>query len=460
MARCPTTPIRATAPGIAARRSRTPGAVKTRYNGAVSETLGTLRTDLGDRSSYDAVSQCSRCGYCEQACPTYKATGLESHSPRGRNQLVRLILEGKLKDPRAAEEALSTCLLCGACQTACYAHVSVPDLVLEGRRALRERPHRLVRAATRLLVERPAMFDRLMRLAFVLKKLGLSALGRPLLRWIGLGGLAVADSHLENPPLRFLRERLASRPTPENPARVYFAACGPNYLFPEVGESTVAALESLEGPVAPLKTGCCGLLSFNYGELEHSRVLAKRVIESAEHIVGSPIVGDCSSCVAFLKSYPQLFLNDPAWLPRAEQFSARIKDAVEDLNRTLPELPGAATATYHESCRACHGQGLRKPDEMMSSIYGSRFRALPESDSCCGGAGAFSFIHPELSEDILKRKISMIASTGATVVATSSTSCLLQLAAGLKKYYPQAEVVHASRLVARALRPDGTKTRA
>ena len=76
----------------------------------MSETLGRLRTDLGERSTYDAASQCSRCGYCEQACPTYVATGHESKSQRGRNQLLRLMLEGKLSDPKTAEEAFATCL--------------------------------------------------------------------------------------------------------------------------------------------------------------------------------------------------------------------------------------------------------------------------------------------------------------------------------------------------------------
>ncbi|MDE2292719.1 MAG: (Fe-S)-binding protein, partial [Elusimicrobia bacterium] len=87
----------------------------------MNESLSRLLTALGERSTYDAVSQCSRCGYCEQACPTYVATGREGFSPRGRNQLVRQMLEGKLADPASAEEALSTCLLCGACQTVCPA---------------------------------------------------------------------------------------------------------------------------------------------------------------------------------------------------------------------------------------------------------------------------------------------------------------------------------------------------
>ncbi len=102
----------------------------------MAEPLGRLLTDLGERSTEDAAAQCSRCGYCEQACPTYVATGREAQSPReGATRSLRLMLEGKLDDPEAAAEALSTCLLCRRLHDeACYAKVSVPDIVLEGRR--------------------------------------------------------------------------------------------------------------------------------------------------------------------------------------------------------------------------------------------------------------------------------------------------------------------------------------
>src|SRR5258708_2003783 len=136
----------------------------------MAESLGWLLTDLGERSTEDAAAQCSRCGYCEQACPTYVATGREAQSPRGRNQIVRLMLEGKLDDPKAAEEALSTCLLCGACTTACYAKVSVPDIVLEGRRALRGETHWLVKRACRLLVDRPEILVFFLHVGYRLKR--------------------------------------------------------------------------------------------------------------------------------------------------------------------------------------------------------------------------------------------------------------------------------------------------
>ncbi|MDE2491571.1 MAG: (Fe-S)-binding protein [Elusimicrobia bacterium] len=424
----------------------------------MSEPLGRLLTALGERTDYDAVSQCSRCGYCEQACPTYVATGREAYSPRGRNQLVRLMLEGKLEDPAAAEEALSTCLLCGACTTACYGKVATPDLVLEGRRSLRVRPHWLVRRLSRLMIESPGTLARLLKLGYLFKRLGLSRLGRPLLRAAGLPVLAAMDEHVDEAPRRLLDEELdALRAPGEGSAWSYFAPCGPRYLFPRVGAATWRALTALLGRGRFLENSCCGLLANNYGELEDARELARRNIVRAEAAGAGQIVGDCSSCVAFLKSYPQLFLgpSDAEWRSRAEAFAARVRDAVEVYGEEAGRLPlgdDSATVVYHDSCRALNGQGLKEePRRAVKSCSGSCYREMPDAGVCCGGAGAFAFVHEELSDEILKRKVGGAASVQARVVVTSATSCLIQLARGFRKYYPEARVLHVSEFVAGAL---------
>ena len=402
----------------------------------MAETLGRLATDLGERSLYDAAAQCSRCGYCEQSCPTYKATGDEKKSPRGRNQLVRLLIEKKLPDPSVAAEALETCLLCSACTSTCYARVPTADIVLEGRRLLSERRPWLGRALSKLLLDHRPLFELLLKGANLAKRLGLSRLGRPFLRICGLPGLAVADEHVHLAPLKFSHEVLATdcdrSHSVDKPLQ--FLPCGTRYLFTDVARATQKALNT-----TPLDSGCCGLLAYNYGELSDAREFARRVIASAASASEKPVVVDCSSCAAFLKSYPQLFLNEPEWKAKAEAFAARVKDAVEVV--ALPEKRDFAT--YHESCRACHGQGLKAPEG---------FRPLKDSKDCCGGAGAFAFLNPELSDEVLRKKIASIAATGATVVATSSTSCLIQLAHGLRKYYPACVVKHVSEISAF---PDG-----
>ncbi len=423
----------------------------------MAEILGRLLTDLGERSAYDAASQCSRCGYCEQACPTYAATGREAQSPRGRNQIVRLMLEGKLDDPAAAQEALSTCLLCGACTTACYAKVAVPDIVLEGRRALRPKTHWLVKAVARLQVRSPRGLARLLKLGYRLKRLGLSRPARPLLRALGLSVLAEMDEHVETVPARTFDDEHARARPPEGKSWLYFAPCGPRYLFPRVAAATWAVLERLKGPGRFLENHCCGLLAHNYGDLENARELARRNIETAENSGGEPVVADCSSCAAFLKSYPQLFLKpaDAGWRARAVRFAARVRDVVEVYDGAAGALPAGCepgAAVWHDSCRALNGEGLKDaPRRVLRAVAGASCREMPGADQCCGGAGAFAFVHPELSDELLRKKISGSAAAQARLVVTSSTSCLIQLARGLRKYYSDAEVMHISEYVARAL---------
>ncbi len=425
----------------------------------MAESLGRLITDLGERSLYDAVAQCSRCGYCEQACPTYVATGDESKSPRGRNQIVRLMIEGKLDDPKAAMEALSTCLTCGACTTACYAKVPVVDIVLEGRRMLRGETHWLVRAVCRMMAASPRLFAVLLKIGFLFKKSGLSALGRPALRAAGLSVLASMDEHTNESPFWNLDDLTHKRENPESPAYRYFAPCGPRYLFPRVGVATMSALDELKGKGSYLDNPCCGLLAHNYGDLSVARELAKKNIEHAEKNGTEQIVGDCSSCVAHLKTYPQLFLKpeDQEWRARAESFSRRVKDAVELYGECADKLPSAVAegveTTYHDSCRAINPQGIKdSPRLAAKKAAGGSYCEMAGADACCGGAGAFAFVNEDLSDDLLKKKVGNAAAVQAEVVLTSSTSCLIQLARGFRKYYPDAKVLHLSEFVDGALK--------
>lgn len=429
---------------------------------AMAQELGRLLTDLGERSTYDAVSQCSRCGYCEQSCPTYLATGEEAKSPRGRNQLLRQLIEGKLVDKASAEEAFSSCLLCGACQTACYARVPVPDLALEGRRMLRGETHPLVKLVTRWQTERPTLLRAVLKLGYVAKRSGLSRLARPLLRAVGLPVLAAMDEHVEEAPLRFADETLAKKPQAEAPAWLYFPPCGPRYLHTEVAEATWTALTALLGPGKLLKSGCCGLLAHNYGELSQARAQAQALIAAAEAAGETPIVGDCSSCVAHLKAYPQLFLaaGDAAWRERAARFAARVKDVLEVYQskaKALPLGPQEGVVTWHDSCRALNGSGLKEGARpALKAMCPDGYRELPNAGECCGGAGAYAFTHDALSDEVLRRKIASIASTQADTVLASSTSCLIQLARGLKRYYPEAKALHVSQYVARTVEKNGS----
>jgi glycolate oxidase iron-sulfur subunit len=424
--------------------------------------LAALLTDLGERNLYDAAAQCNRCGYCETACPTYMLTGRETISARGRNQFVRMLVEGRAKDSADAEESLSTCLLCGACSSVCYAKVATPDIVLEGRRSLNGYGDNFfARAAVRTLLDAPALFGFWLKLAYLAKKTGLPRLAAKmgLYDFLGMPGLAAAEASVDRSPLRFAAEilRRDTRLDPKGKTAVnwaYFAPCGPNYIFTDVALATVRVLRSRAGEIF-IENHCCGLMANNYGRLSDAREFARRNIlryEELKAVFGDfPVIADCSSCAAFMKSYEQLFTADEEWRPRAAAFAAAVKDILEFIppekaGRADPvKLEKAGKITYHDSCRACHGQGIRQePREVLRKLAGRRYAELPESDWCCGGAGAFAFTQPELSDKVLERKLRNIASVQADTVIVGGTSCLIQINSGLKAAYPSARAVHYS----------------
>lgn len=425
--------------------------------------LPTLLTDLGERKLYDATAQCNRCGYCETSCPTYMLTGRETISARGRNQFVRMLVEGRAKNPADAREAFSTCLLCGACTSACYAKVPTPDIVLEGRRAQAGYGDNFfARAAIKTLLNAPAVFGFWLKLAYLVKKTGLPRLAAKmgLYDFLGMPGISEAEGSVNRVPLRFASEILRTDPDLAPGDRkavnwVYFAPCGPNYLFTEVALATVRVLKRCAGEGVLAENICCGLMAHNYGRLEEAREFARRNIvryeELKERFGEFPLIADCSSCAAFMKAYEQLFTTDPDWRPRAKAFAAAVRDILEFIP---PEKAGradkaalekAGRVTYHDSCRACHGQGIRKePRAVLHRLAGGSFVEMPESDWCCGGAGAFAFTEPQLSNKVLDRKLGNIASVQASTVIVGGTSCLVQINAGLRKAYPSARAVHYS----------------
>ena len=219
-----------------------------------------------------------------------------------------------------------------------------------------------------------------------------------------------------------------------------------------MGLSTVALLKRFLGEGVFINNFCCGLIAYNYGRITEAREFARKNILRFEEFKAAlgdfAVIGDCSSCVAFMKGYEQLFTDDEEWRPRAKAFAEAVKDILEALpaekiNGRRPAQEGKVT--YHDSCRACHGQGIRsEPRSVIKKLAGGSFTELPESEWCCGGAGAYAFTQAALSEKILDRKIRNIASTQANTVLVGATSCLLQINAGLKEKYPSAKAVHYS----------------
>jgi glycolate oxidase iron-sulfur subunit len=421
---------------------------------------------------YSVVQQCMHCGLCLPTCPTYDATKLERNSPRGRIALMRAIADGRLEPTRGFADEMYFCLGCLACMTACPAGVNYAEL-FEHSRAEAEQ--------SGVLNSRKRSFIRNFTLRWLFMDLGrLQLLGRALRLYqqLGLQTFLRRSGVLKLLPKR-LRELEATMPavqekfsadlilpvTPAVGTRKYrvamLAGCAQDLIFSDVNRDTVETL-ARNGceVVTPPEQHCCGSLHAHNGEWELAQQLARKSIDQFPPERFDAIITNAGGCGSHLKHYAKLLAGDAAYEQRARKWDGKVKDIHEWLMQIgiQPPLSGqpAQTVTYHESCHLCHGQKITtQPRQLLRAIPNLKLIELPESSWCCGSAGIYNLIQPEMANDLLERKLEHIKSTGAEVVATGNPGCLLQIINGADREGLKWRVVHPVTLLAEAYRRDG-----
>jgi glycolate oxidase iron-sulfur subunit len=413
------------------------------------------------------------CGLCLPTCPTYDATKVERNSPRGRIALMRAIADGQLEPTATFGEEMYFCLGCLACQTACPAGVNYAELFEHARAdaeqsgALRSPRRNLIRA-----IALKWLFMDLGRLRFVARLIRVYQRS-------GLQSLLRRSGVLKLLPRR-LRELEAMTPaiqaqfsaeliapvTPAMGAKRFRVAmltgCAQDPIFSDVNRDTVQVLARNGCEViAPLAQSCCGSLHAHNGEWELAQQLARRNIAQFPPDQFDAIITNAGGCGSHLKNYAKLLADDPEYRVRARQWDKTVKDIHEWLIEIgIQPLPAIDTATasvrsvtYHESCHLCHGQKITaQPRNLLRAIPGLRLVELPESSWCCGSAGIYNLIQPQMAGELLQRKIRHIKSTGAEIVATANPGCLLQLINGARDDDLNLRVVHPITLLAEAYR--------
>jgi glycolate oxidase iron-sulfur subunit len=410
------------------------------------------------------------CGLCLPTCPTYDATKLERNSPRGRIALMRAIADGRLEPTKAFGDEMYFCLGCLACMTACPAGVNYAEL-FEHARAEAEQSGELdspKRNVIRRFTLRWLFMD-LKRLQFVGRLLRLyQRLGVPtLLRRTGI---------LKLLPKR-LRELEAMTPTiqPKFSAQLIapvtsavgqkkfrvamLTGCAQDLIFSDVNRDTVEVLARNGCEVITLRDqSCCGSLHAHNGEWELAQQLARRQIDQFPPEKFDAIITNAAGCGSHLKHYAKLLADDPAYHPRAELWDQKVKDIHEWLAQIGIQSPPANsrrpfTVTYHEACHLCHGQKITaQPRQVLRAIPNLQLIELPESMWCCGSAGIYNLVQPEMANELLERKLNHIQSTGAEVVATGNPGCLLQISNGARQRNLPVRIVHPITLLAEAYR--------
>ena len=423
------------------------------------------------------LQQCMHCGMCLPTCPTYDATKLERHSPRGRIALMRSVAEGGLELGRGFGEELYYCLGCLACETACPAGVSYATLFEEARADIEQRgvlasPQRTVvrTLALRGLFTRPGLLRFVGRLLWVYQASGIEG-------WVRRNNLTrflPADLRALEPLTPRVRRDfsdtlIAERERPaETRHRVgMLTGCVQDLVYSEVNRDTVEVLlaNNCEVVTPPLQP-CCGSLHAHNGELECAREMARRNIDLFEDQAGGlesldAIITNAAGCGSHLKHYDRLLAEDPDYAERARLWSDRVQDVHEWLVRIgirpprVAAPPVAQTVTYHEACHLCHGQRIsQQPREVLSRVPGVTLVELPEATWCCGSAGIYNITQPEMSGKLLDRKLCHIQKTGAAVVAAANPGCCVQLEAGVNQAGLAVKVAHPVSLLAQAYRAE------
>jgi len=403
---------------------------------------------------YEGLQKCIHCGFCIQACPTYRQTGVELASPRGRIAVMRAVAEGRLPVDEGFADPMSLCLGCRACETACPSGVPYGHLLEEARDlAARTVPQPwYVRFAVRHLMPYLGRLRLLGRVAAVAQRLGLFRLIPGSLRDLALG----------LPPIQMPRPYPAPA-ADQGPGVLFFHGCIQEAFLQQQNQATVQVLRAA-GAVVTVPPGqtCCGALAAHYGDREGARVLAMRNIALFEGHAG-PIINSAGGCGAQLKEYGHLLADDPVWAERAKAFSARVRDLSEWLvvagmpAGALHPLDGVAV-TYQDSCHLAHGQKVRRqPRALIRAIPGLHYREMYAADQCCGSAGIYNIIRPEMSGKVLAEKMGNAAATEAGVIVSSNPGCYLQLCQGVRRHGLQGkvEVLSLAELLVRSLEAAG-----
>jgi len=384
---------------------------------------------------------------------------------------MRAIADGQLEPSKVFADEMYFCLGCLACMTACPAGVNYAEL-FEHARAEAE-ASRVLASPKRNLIRIFAirwLFMDLKRLRFVGRLLRLY-------QRFGFQKLIRSSGILKLLPKR-LRELEASTPevctqfsaqliaaiTPAIGKKKYCVAlltgCAQDLLFSDVNRDTAEVL-TRNGceVVTPPEQICCGSLHAHNGEWELAQALARRQIEQFPPEQFDAIISNAGGCGSHLKHYRALLADDPAYRDRAVLWDKKVKDVHEWLLEIGAQSPASCptnqVVTYHESCHLCHGQKIiSQPRQILRSIPGLQLVELPESSWCCGSAGIYNLIQPEMANQLLKRKLKHIQSTGATIVATGNPGCLLQLLNGTKQQGLHLRVVHPITLLAEAYRQE------
>jgi glycolate oxidase iron-sulfur subunit len=443
----------------------------------VSENLVNNTASIKNLQGFDGnhppdpklIDSCVHCGFCLSTCPSYRVLGKEMDSPRGRIYLMDAINEGEIALNTATVEHFDSCLGCLACVSTCPSGVQYDKLISATRHQVernynRSLPDKLVRQLIFSLFPNPDLLRILLFPLLVYQKLGISKLlqATGLIKAIS-PRLAAMESILPEITLKSFQDNLPDIIPAKGEKRYrvgVILGCVQRLFFSGVNEATVRVLTANGCEVViPKSQGCCAALPEHQGQTEQAKVLARQMIDSFADTNVDFVIINAAGCGHTLKEYGHILADDPEYAEKAKVFAAKVKDSQEFLAnvgltaKLSPLTEKNINLVYQDACHLLHGQKISvQPRQLLKQIPGVTLKEPIDAALCCGSAGVYNMLQPEVAEELGKQKAQNLLNTGADLIASPNPGCSLQISKYLQG--KTISVMHPMELLDYSIRGD------
>jgi glycolate oxidase iron-sulfur subunit len=415
------------------------------------------------------INACVHCGFCLSTCPSYRVLGKENDSPRGRIYLMDAIHKGEATLSPESVQHFDSCLGCLACVSTCPSGVQYDKLIAATRPQVERNVERtvgdrLIRQLIFSLFPYPERLRLLLSPLSLYQKLGFAKLIRSTKLLDELAPrLAAMEALLPKITPAFFQKPLPDL-IPAQGDRRYrvgmILGCVQRLFFTDVNAATARVLSANGCEIVIPKTqGCCAALPHHQGQEAQAQDLARQMIDSFEQTGVDFIIINAAGCGHTLKEYGHLLQDDPNYRERAIAFSNKVRDVQEflaEVKLTSPLSPlqdEPLTLVYQDACHLLHGQQISlQPRQVLRQIPGVTLREPIDAALCCGSAGVYNMLQPEVAAELGQQKVDNLLNTGAVAIASANPGCTLQIRRHLELQGKTVPVYHPIQLLDYAIR--------
>jgi glycolate oxidase iron-sulfur subunit len=425
--------------------------------------------DAQNPPAQELIDSCVHCGFCLATCPSYRVIGKEMDSPRGRIYLMNAINKGEASLETTTTQHFDTCLGCLACVSTCPSGVQYDRLLAATRPQVERNQPRgfkdnVIRALIFNLFPYPLRLRLFLPFLWIYQTIGL----QKVIRASGIlkkrfPRLAAMESILPRITLLSLFKNYPDV-IPAQAEKRYrvgvILGCVQRLFFSSVNEATVRVLTANGCEVViPKSQGCCAALPAHQGQEEQAKALARQMIDSFAETAVDYIIINAAGCGHTLKEYHHILADDPDYREKAKAFVAKVRDAQEFLmevgllTELSPVTENEFSLVYQDACHLLHGQKISlQPRQLLQKIPNIKLKEPIDADLCCGSAGVYNMLQPEVAEELGRQKVENLLNTGARAIASPNPGCSLQIKKHLQLQGKDISVIHPIELLDYAIR--------